>query len=202
MDPDVQARAFEPFYTTKQAGAGTGLGLAIVRGIVLDHEGSIELESDPGRGTTVTCLFPTLETVEEEAHVVPTQIPTGAGERILFVDDERSLARIAERNLRDLNYQPTIETDGARALEMLRQAPASFDLLVTDFSMPGLSGLQLAQAVHQIRPEMPILMATGFIEDIPLEDIAAVGVRATIRKPLTKRELGLAISLALQERSS
>jgi hypothetical protein len=198
MDHGVQARAFEPFYTTKQAGSGTGLGLAIVRGIILDHEGSVELESEPGRGTTVSCLLPTLEAGEEAAQPVASPIPAGDGERILFVDDERSLARIAERNLRDLGYHATIETDAARALEILRHAPASFDLLVTDFSMPELSGLELARAAHAIRPDMPILLATGFIEDIPVEDLAAAGVRATIRKPLTKREFGQAIHAALQ----
>lgn len=201
MEHGVQARAFEPFFTTKQAGSGTGLGLAIVRGIILDHEGSVELESEPGRGTTVTCLLPTLEADEELAHPVAPPIPTGGGERILFVDDERSLARVAERNLTDLGYQLAIETDPARALDILRHAPASFDLMVTDFSMPVLSGLELARAVHAIRPDMPILLATGFIEDIPAEDLSSAGVYATIRKPLTKRELGQAIHSALRGRS-
>ena len=200
MDHGVQARAFEPFYTTKQTGSGTGLGLAIVRGIILDHEGSVELESEPGRGTTVTCLFPTLEPGEEVAHPVAVPIPSGRAERVLFVDDERSLVRIADRTLQDLGYRPTIETDSVRALEMFRQAPDGFDLLVTDFSMPGLSGLELARAVHGIRPDLPILLATGFIEDIPPEDLEEAGVRATIRKPSTKRELGQAIQSVLQGR--
>jgi PAS domain S-box-containing protein len=198
MDPSVQARAFEPFYTTKQTGSGTGLGLAIVRGIVLDHEGSVELESEPGRGTTVTCLFPTLEAGEEVANPIVSPVPSGRGERVLFVDDERSLARIADRSLQDLGYRPTIETDSARALDTFRHAPE--DLLITDFSMPVLSGLELARAVHGIRPDLPILLATGFIEDIPLEDLEEAGVRATIRKPITKRELGQAVESALQGR--
>jgi CheY-like chemotaxis protein len=202
MEHGVQARAFEPFYTTKQAGAGTGLGLAIVRGIMLDHDGAVELDSEPGRGTTVTCLFPTLEASEEAAHQISPPIPTGAGERILFVDDERGLVRVADRNLRDLGYHPTIETDSTRALEIIGSAPAAFDLLVTDFSMPVLSGLDLARAVHGIRPDLPILMATGFIDDIPPEDLEAAGILTTMRKPLTKRELGQAIHSALRRASS
>jgi PAS domain S-box-containing protein len=201
MDHSVQSRAFEPFYTTKQAGSGTGLGLSIVRGIILDHEGAVELDSEPGRGTTVTCLFPTLEPGEE---VVPSSVPPipfGDGERILFVDDERSLVRIADRNLRDLKYRCTVETDSTRALAIFRESPEAFDILVTDFSMPGLSGIELAQAVHAIRPDLPILMATGFIEDIPPENLEASGVFATIRKPLTKRELGDAIHSTLHSRS-
>jgi CheY-like chemotaxis protein len=197
MDQGVQARAFEPFYTTKQTGSGTGLGLAIVRGIILDHEGSVELESEPGRGTTVTCLLPTLEAGEEVAHPVAPPVPSGRGERVLFVDDERSLARIADRTLQDLGYRPTIETDSARALDAFRQDPEAFDLLVTDFSMPVLSGLELARAVHAIRPDLPILLATGFIEDIPPEDLEDAGVRLTIRKPITKRELGRALQSVL-----
>jgi CheY-like chemotaxis protein len=202
MDHGVQARAFEPFFTTKQSGSGTGLGLAIVRGIILDHEGSVELESEPGRGTTVTCLFPTLEAGDEATHPVEPPAPGGQGERILFVDDERSLVRIAERTLTDLGYRPTIETESARALDTFRQAPEAFDLLVTDFSMPVLSGVQLARAVHGIRPDLPILLVTGFIEDIPPEDLKDAGVSATIRKPHTKRELAEALWLMLQGRSA
>ena len=197
MDLTVQARAFEPFYTTKQSGSGTGLGLAIVRGIILDHEGMVELESEVGRGTTVTCLFPTLEAGDEAVHHVVQPIPSGNGERILFVDDERSLVRIADRILSDLGYVPTIETDSVRALELLRGAPDAFDLLVTDFSMSGLNGLDLARAVHTIRPDLPILLATGFIAEIPPDDLERVGVRATVQKPVTRRELGEAIHSAI-----
>jgi PAS domain S-box-containing protein len=201
MDQGVQARAFEPFYTTKPPGSGTGLGLAIVRGIVLDHDGTVELESAVGRGTTVTCLFPTLESAEDLVPAEPSAVPQGQGERIFFVDDERPLARVAERTLQDLGYRPIVETDSSRALEAIRQAPGAFDVLVTDFSMATLNGLELARAVHAIRPDLPILLATGFVEDIPLEDLEAAGVRATIRKPVMRRELGLAIRALLPARS-
>jgi hypothetical protein len=201
MEQAVQARAFEPFYTTKPPGAGTGLGLAIVRGIVLDHDGTVELESGVGRGTIVTCMFPSLESAEDLTPEEPPAVPVGNGERILFVDDERALARIAERTLQDLGYRPIVETDSTRALESVRQAPGAFDLLVTDFSMPTLTGLELARAVTAIRPDLPILLATGFVEDIPPEDLEAAGVRATIRKPVTRRELAHAIHALLPTRA-
>jgi CheY-like chemotaxis protein len=197
MDQNVLARAFEPFYTTKQAGSGTGLGLAIVRGIVLDHEGTVELESEPGRGTTVTCLFPTLEAGEEVTQPRTAPMPTGSGQRILFVDDEHALSRAAERNLRELGYQPTVASDGLAVLDMLRQTPTAFDLLVTDFSMPMMNGLELARQVHEIRPDLPIILATGFIEDLAPEELASAGIRRTLRKPVTKRELGEAIHAAI-----
>jgi len=200
MNEGVQARAFEPFFTTKPPGSGTGLGLAIVRGIVLDHEGAIDLESTLGRGTTVSCLFPTLESADDLAPTELSAVPPGGGERILFVDDQRALVRIAERTLQDLGYRPIVETDSSRALDAVRRAPGAFDIMVTDFSMPTLSGLELARAVHAIRPDLPILLATGFVEDIPPEDLAAAGIRATIRKPVTRRELGLAISALLPAR--
>lgn len=197
MDDEVRERAFEPFYTTKGAGTGTGLGLAIVRGIVLDHEGSVDLESEPGKGTTVTCLFPPLVAGAEAAVPDALPIPAGAGERILFVEDEPSLADIAYRILQDLGYRATIETQSTRAVELLRETPEAFDLLVTDLSMPHFSGLELARAAHAMRPDLPILLATGFIEDIPANELEAAGVRATVRKPLTRRELGEAVHAIL-----
>jgi len=202
MEPGVRDRAFEPFYTTKPTGAGTGLGLAIVRGIMLDHGGTIDLESAPGEGTTVTCLFPTLHGIEEAVRPGEPPIPRGAGQRILFVDDEPSLGSIADRNLRDLGYEPTVMGDPAAALELLRRTPEAFDLLITDLSMPRLGGLDLARAVRALRPDLPILLATGFVEDIPPGDLAVAGVNATARKPLTKRELGEVVHGLLASRSS
>jgi CheY-like chemotaxis protein len=161
----------------------------------------VELESEPGRGTTVTCFFPTLEAGEETPQASAPPIATGHGQRILFVDDEPALIRAAERNLRELKYEPTVMSDGHRVVDMFRQSPTSFDLMITDFSMPAMNGLDLARAVHKIRPELPIILATGFIEDIPLEDLAGAGIRQTLRKPVTKRELGEAVHNALQAAS-
>jgi CheY-like chemotaxis protein len=169
---------------------------------MLDHDGTIELESAPGEGTTVSCLFPSLQSAEDVLKPGELPLPRGAGQRVLFVDDERSLGVIAARGLRDLGYQPTVLTDSAEALEMFRRTPDAFDLLITDLSMPGFGGLDLARAVRDIRPDLPILLATGFVEDIPPDDLAASGISATARKPLTKRDLGEAVHWLLATRPS
>ena len=148
-------------------------------------------------GRSDGCLF----SAASSASPTCPPTPRGAGERILFVDDERALGQIAERNLRALGYRPTILTDAAEALTRLRQSPDAFDLLVTDLTMPKMGGLDLSRAVHALRPDLPILLATGFVEDIPAEDLAAVGIVTTARKPLSQRELGEAIHLLLRGRA-
>jgi len=193
MDEATRARAFEPFYTTKPPGAGTGLGLAIVHGIVRDHEGLVELASTPGVGTVFTCLFPALEGVEEATREADAELPLGRGERILFVDDERSLARAQERSLVDLRYRPTVESSAPRALELFRRAPGDFDAVVTDFSMPDMNGLELARAIHEIRPGLPILLATGHLDDLPGAELDGAGVLLTLRKPVTRRQMAIAL---------
>lgn len=193
MDPATRARAFEPFFTTRAPGSGTGLGLAIVHGIVRDHEGAIELESTPGQGTTCRCMFPALEGVEERVAGAETAIPQGRGERVLLVDDERSLARAQERSLADLGYRPTMETGSRRALELFHRSPADFDLMVTDYSMPEMSGLDLARAVHAIRADIPIILVTGFLDDLPPEVLEQAGVRLILRKPVSRRQMAVAL---------
>jgi PAS domain S-box-containing protein len=193
MDQALCARAFEPFFTTKPPGGGSGLGLAIVHGIMRDHGGTVELASEPGQGTTVTCLFPALEGQEEATPKSERGIPIGHGERVLLVEDEPSLAAVGERNLRDLGYQPTVETDSSRALELFRARPLDFDLVITDYSMPRMSGLDLARGIIGIRPGIPVLMVTGFVEDLPAEVMREAGVRQVLRKPLTTRGLGEAV---------
>ncbi|HUF36092.1 MAG TPA: PAS domain S-box protein [Gemmatimonadales bacterium] len=198
MDEATRARAFEPFYTTKAPGAGTGLGLAIVHGIVRDHEGSVELASTPGEGTVFTCLFPALEGVEEAMPHAEAELPLGRGERILFVDDERSLLRAQERSLVDLQYRPTVERSAARALELFQRAPAEFDAVVTDYSMPEMNGLELARAIHGIRPEVPIILATGHLDDLPREELDRAGVLLTLRKPVSRRQMATALREVLE----
>ena len=193
MDAATQARAFEPFYTTKPQGAGTGLGLAIVHGIVREHDGTVELRSAPGEGAEFTCLFPALEGAAEVSAAAEVELPMGRGERILFVDDERSLARAQERSLVDLAYRPTIESSPVGALDLFRRAPEEFDLVVTDYSMPGMNGMELARGIHAIRPELPILLATGHLDDLPQEELEQAGIVLTLRKPVTRRQLATAL---------
>jgi PAS domain S-box-containing protein len=197
MDQATQERAFEPFFTTKPLGQGTGLGLAVVHGIMKEHGGTVEMESQPGTGTTVRCLFPALSRDEEITLAVQETLVQGRGERVLLVEDERALAAVGERHLTALGYSVTVESDPLRALERFRANPTQFDLVITDYSMPRLMGLALAQAVLAIRADVPILMITGFIEDELAEQAAAIGVRRLLRKPVPLAELAEAAHSAL-----
>jgi PAS domain S-box-containing protein len=194
MDRMTRERAFEPFFTTKAPGAGTGLGLAMVHGIMHDHLGAVELESEPGKGTTVRCLFPALAVEASEAPAVAADAPRGHGESILYVEDEDSLARVGQRRLVALGYEVVVATDPAQALQLVRSAAANrFALIITDYSMPHMSGLDLAEEITRIHPHLPILMLTGYMENLPEERVRSAGVKHLVKKPLTMVELALAV---------
>ncbi len=185
----VRGRVFEPFFTTKEPGAGSGLGMAIVHAIMRDHQGFVELESEVGHGTEVRCLFPALEGAEESPGEADAALRRGAGERVLLVEDEPSLLRMGMRRLEDLGYRATGQSDATAALEHFRATPDAFDLLVTDYSMRQLTGLDLARAAHAVRPGLPVVMLTGYVEDMPEQDLRDAGIRRVLRKPQTLREL-------------
>jgi PAS domain S-box-containing protein len=194
MDRNVLSRVLEPFFTTKELGRGSGLGLAIVHGIMREHEGMLELESEVGRGTTVKCYFPALFTDQVEVVRVEEETQIGKGEHILFVDDEPQLVRVGERRLRNLGYEVTVASDGFQGLEILRTtAPGRFQLVVTDFSMPRMSGLEFAREAVKLHPNVPVLLLTGFIEELPADLVAAAGVKMALKKPVTVRELANAV---------
>ncbi|HEV8358268.1 MAG TPA: PAS domain S-box protein [Gemmatimonadales bacterium] len=197
IPPAVRDRVFEPFFTTKGPGSGSGLGLAVVHAIMHDLQGTVALESEVGRGTAVRCFFPALETEQLSALVEETAVPPGSGERVLFLDDEPALAQVGSRRLGSLHYQVTEETDPLAALERFRSDPAGFDLIITDFTMPRMTGLDFAEAAVRIRADIPILMATGFVEEIPESRLIAAGVRSVLRKPLTMEQLSRAVREAL-----
>ena len=168
-----------------------------MHGIVREHEGTVELRSAPGEGTEFKCLFPALEGAEEGPVAAEVELPMGRGERIFFVDDERSLSRAQERSLVDLEYRPTIESSPLRALDRFRRAPEEFDLVVTDYSMPDMNGIELARGMHAIRPDIPILLATGHLDDLPQEGLQEAGIVLTLRKPVTRRQLATALRTVL-----
>jgi CheY-like chemotaxis protein len=202
MDAATRARAFEPFFTTKSPGAGTGLGLAMVHGIMKEHNGAVLLSSELGQGTTVRCYFPA---IHEEARVGPgpgAGAPRGQGQHVLFVDDEPGLARVGERRLNLLGYRVTLAHNGKTALARFLADPAAFDLVVTDFTMPEMSGLELARELSRVRPDLPILMTTGHIDEFPAQAIAEAGVTRLLMKPLGMQELGQAIADVLRSRAS
>jgi PAS domain S-box-containing protein len=193
MDQAVRERAFEPFFTTKPRGSGTGLGLSIVHTIVKTHEGAVGLDSEPGRGTTVTCFFPALTISPEEERRQEGEPPAGRGERVLLVEDEPSLAEMNRRRLASLGYRVTAETDATHALATFRARPADFDLVVSDYLMPGMVGLQFARAIHDLRPDVPIVLLTGYVQHLSDEAVRAAGVRRLVTKPATILELGTAL---------
>jgi PAS domain S-box-containing protein len=199
IDRAAKGRVFEPFFTTKPRGSGTGLGLSIVDAIVKRHEGAIELESEPGEGTRVTCFFPALTPTPAEERVDGREPPAGHGEQVLLVEDEPSLAQMNARRLEALGYVVTAERGAARALEIFRQRPAAFDVVVSDHLMPGMLGLDLARAVHDLRPGVPIVLLSGSIETLPDEASRTAGVRRVVRKPVTLLALGEAVHEALAE---
>lgn len=199
MEPDVREHVFEPFFTTKPLGAGTGLGLSMIHGIMKEHGGAVRLSSEVGRGTMVRCFFPGITAEDAETSSMEASVPRGAGQRVLFVDDEKSLARLGMRRLQAIDYSVTAFTDATEALERFRSEPAAFDLVVTDYSMPGISGLEFARAITRVRPGIPVVLLTGFIEDLPREVLADAGVTRLLRKPVTLVQLAGCVHEALGE---
>jgi len=200
MDKTTLERAFEPFYTTKQPGSGTGLGLAMVHAIIRDHQGLVELSSEVGVGTEARFFLPALEGDPEEEAARPRETPRGKGERVLYVDDEPSLARIGERRLTELGYLVTAVTDSAVALEAFLADPGAFDLVVTDYSMPKLTGVELARRINARGHRVPVLLLTGFVEDLPERTFREAGIVRALTKPVARRDLALALRELLDAR--
>ncbi|HVS04015.1 MAG TPA: PAS domain S-box protein [Thermoanaerobaculia bacterium] len=184
MDEATRARAVEPFFTTKGPGRGSGFGLATVHSIVQAHAGAMWIDSEVGAGTTVSCIFPALEEAEPAAQVSAEDLPRGRGERILFVDDEPALTRIGQRALERLGYRVTVAVGAAEALEAFRAAPEDFALLVTDYSMPEMHGVDLVRELTALRPGLPALLLSGYLEGFPEGELEAVGIRAVEIKPV------------------
>lgn len=197
IDPEIQSRMFEPFFTTKRPGEGIGLGLAIVHGIVREHGGDVEVESTPGEGTTMRVLLPAVETEEVAVLEEIAALPRSEGQRILYVDDEKELAGIGKRRLERLGYQVVAMGDPVEALELFRNEGGRFDAVVSDYLMPRMNGLELAAALVRIRPEVPVVLLTGFVDDLPEETIRAAGVDELLQKPATTRDLVEALVRAM-----
>ncbi|RMF84105.1 MAG: hybrid sensor histidine kinase/response regulator [Nitrospinota bacterium] len=201
MPPEVVERIFEPYFTTKPEGEGTGLGLAVVHGIVASHGGTITVESRVGKGTTFTIYLPSLTASTETNSSVPEPVPRGT-ERILFVDDEEALARLGYQILTHLGYEVTVRTSSLEALEAFRAAPYRFDLVITDQTMPQMTGEAFSQAIREIRPDIPIILCTGFSHTMSKEKARQLGINAFLLKPLTTADLGKVIRQVLASAES
>jgi PAS domain S-box-containing protein len=200
MDASTLSRVFEPFFTTKGPGAGTGLGLAVAHGIVNEHDGAIGVTSSPGRGTRVMIHLPVVRgsapPQERRSSVLPA---AGRGERILFVDDEHALCVAARLILARAGYDPVVCRDSEEAWQRVCSEPDGFALVVSDLSMPGMTGIDLASKIHDIRPSLPILLCSGHADGLTSDDLSDVGVRDLLEKPFDNQLFTSTIARILDE---
>jgi PAS domain S-box-containing protein len=190
MSSDVAEHAFEPFYTTKPIGLGTGLGLAVVHGIVQSSGGALELHSRPGEGTTVLVYLPAATELERQA---PSAEVSPIGPRILFVEDEEMLATLSKRQLEASGFVVTAYTSSLQALEAFRAQPEAFDAVVTDNTMPKMTGMALAQEILRIRPGTRILLVSGLVDTLDPGVLYAKGISGILGKPHTGQQLAQAV---------
>jgi len=201
MDPETMDRIFDPYFTTKGVGEGTGLGLAVVQGIVQKHGGAVTVKSKVGKGSTFEVYFPIIEGEKGEIQgreKVESVLPTG-NERILFIDDEEMLAEVGKRILERLGYDVTTRTSSLEALELFKAKPGYFDLVITDMSMPNMTGEQLSKEVMKIRQDIPIILCTGFSHIIAKEKAREIGIRAFAMKPLVTKDLAETVRKVLDD---
>ncbi len=199
MNPEIKGRIFDPYFTTKDVGKGTGLGLSVVHGIVKNHRGGISVNSEPGEGTTFGIYFPVIETEAETEIETDEKLLTG-NERILFVDDEESLVYVARIRLERLGYQVDAETSPVEALNLFRDIPNQFDLVITDMSMPQMSGERFVQEILKIRPDIPTILCTGYSEKIDKQKAKEMGIRQYIEKPINRSVLAKSVRNVLDEK--
>jgi CheY-like chemotaxis protein len=203
MTPDVQSRIFDPFFTTKELGEGLGMGLAVVHGIVSAHGGTVFVESAPDIGTTVEVYLPILPTPAISTTPSGSDEPLPQGhECVLFVDDEESLARFGGEMLESLGYYAVVRMSASEALQAFRMAPQRFDLLITDRTMPNMSGDALARDCRLLRPELPIILCSGSEQPLPAESPQAQGLTKYILKPLLLQDLARTIRQVLDRTAS
>jgi len=190
---ELLGKIFEPYFTTKEKGVGTGMGLAVAQGIAKTHKGAITVRSAPGEGSAFSLFLPRLENEDgiEEAEE-SERLPLG-NERVLFVDDEQALVLTAQSTLEFLGYRVTISTSSVEALEVFRDQPEEFDLVITDQTMPAMTGAELARRILEIRPDIPIILCTGFSEVVSEVKAREMGISGFAMKPLLMRDFAKTI---------
>ena len=188
MDKNIKERIFEPFYTKRKIGEGTGLGLSVVHGIVTGCNGGITVDSSPGEGTTFTIYFPEYEKGIAKSESLSTRLTKGK-EHILFVDDDKEITTMAQRMLTHVGYMVTTMTDSVKAFKTFQKQPDIYDLVITDQIMPNMTGSQLATEIRQIKPDIKIIIITGYSDSINAEKVKELGFNGFIIKPLILRDL-------------
>jgi PAS domain S-box-containing protein len=198
MPPDVMKSIFEPYFTTKMPGEGTGMGLATVYGIVKNYGGKIMVESEVEKGSTFTVYLPITNKCTGAAPCQEEELPSGT-ERILFIDDEAPIAKMGSQILERLGYSVTMRTSGVEALELFRSKPKDFDLVITDMTMPNMTGDKLAMELIAFRADIPVILYTGYSKKISDETALEIGIKAFAYKPIVKADLAKTVRKVLDE---
>jgi len=199
MEKKITDRIFDPFFTTKERGEGTGMGLAVVLGIVKSHGGTITVESSVGQGASFDVYLPVIDRKAGAEAMPKISMPTG-NERILFVDDEKALADLGHQILKRLGYDVTTRTSSIEALELFIVQPDKFDLVITDTTMPNMTGDELARRLMAVRSDIPVILCTGYSERISKEKAYAIGIREFVLKPIVMSEMAVTVRKVLDER--
>jgi len=198
IPPHIIDSIYEPYFTTKEPGEGSGMGLAMVHGIVESYGGKIIVDSTLGTGTTFTIYLPVTRNRKNQREYESEQLPTGT-ERILFVDDEAPIAKMGRQGLERLGYQVTTRTSSVEALELFRSKPKDFDLVITDMTIPNMTGDKFAVELIKIRPDIPIILCTGFSKKISKETVLEIGVKAFALKPIDMTKLAKTVRKVLDD---
>jgi PAS domain S-box-containing protein len=196
--PEIMDKIFDPYFTTKEKGEGTGMGLAVVQGIIQGCNGALSVGSSPGKGASFKIYLPTIHT-DEPAQVKLEQVIPGGNESILFVDDEPPLAELSKQLLERLGYKVTIRTSSIEALALFERQPEAFDLVITDMTMPQMTGDTLASKLMSVRPGTPVIICTGYSEKITQELLDRLNIKALIMKPIIRNELLIAVRRVLDD---
>jgi PAS domain S-box-containing protein len=199
IPPVLKQRIFDPYFTTKAKGKGTGMGLAVARGIVQSHGGAIDVDSEPGKGTCFHILFPLTTTMIEVSSEKRESLPTGT-ESVLFVDDEPVLVDLGQQMLTHLGYKVTCYEDSQKALELFQEDPYRFDLVITDTTMPNMTGDIFASQLLALRPDLPVFLCTGYSEQLTQDKATRIGIAAFLMKPLSISDLALTLRSTLDKR--
>ena len=199
IDETIMGKIFEPYFTTKEKGKGTGLGLASVYGIVTEHHGEVRVFSEAGQGATFEVYLPIMAQTDTPQMDEEKKLVSYGQERILLVDDEPAIVSLEKQMLERMGYTVTARQNSLEALAEFKRRPHDFDLLITDMTMPDMTGLQLSAEILSIRPDMPIIMCTGFSENIHESALESMGIRGLLMKPVLKSELARTLRTAMDE---
>jgi nitrogen-specific signal transduction histidine kinase/ActR/RegA family two-component response regulator len=199
IEPAIMPKIFEPYFTTKEPGKGTGLGLAVVYGIAREHHGDIKAYSELGKGTTFNVYLPIMTHAERSVSIAGKNKFTTGHERILLVDDDEAIAKLEKQMLERLGYKVTMRLNSLEALEAFKTKPDLFDLVVSDMTMPNITGDRLARELIAIRPDIPIIICTGFSERLDQEKAENIGVKGLLMKPIIKADMAKMVRKVLDE---